>query len=468
MKSICLILISACLSFNCLSQAGPRFEIKFSEPLAVYMYVQFLSEGRPDNSFKKQFSNSVYNREKYKNLLAQFDTLQLNYSYDYSEFPVGSKIPGMTESLLKKNLVASSNLKDFKKRAVGIIPNSSLLQLSAILYEFQLVYRELVYQPNKIKFEKQLAEVTEFIKTKNLASYFDKGLFFYKSYWEESIPFEIAFYPLPNSQGFSAEAFCNNAVSALQIDNKNYTSLFGVLLHEIYHILYDEQPIQVKRNITRWFTDNPSKSSTYAYLLLNEALATAFGNGYVYESLSGKPDESDWYDRKYTDLMAKKIYPVLNEYINQKKGIDEAFINTYIKLYEENFSDWLNELDNLMCYRYVLTDNAPDFSVINKNFQYASFSQYEDQVTELSLNKMKEVAITKMVLISKDNELKLALVKKKFPKLKNWKYKAKQDFLYTVFLEDRTQLIIVNKVKNTTEKMLNGMVMLPQVNPATK
>lgn len=72
----------------------------------------------------------------------------------------------------------------------------------------------------------------------------------------------------------------------------------------------------------------------------------------------------------------------------------------------------MNELDNLMCYRYVLTDNAPDFSVINKNFQYASFSQYEDQVTELSLNKMKEVAITKMVLISKDNELKLALVKR--------------------------------------------------------
>ena len=448
------------VSGNCFAQ-GPRFEIKFSEPLAVFVFVEQLSSKHPDNTFKKQFSTSIYNREKYKSLLALFDTLRLNYTYEFDGFPYGSKMPGMTEALLKKNLVNSVNLKDFKKNSAGIIPNTTLLQLTSVLYEFQLVYRELVYQPNKIKFEKQLNELIEFAKTKNLATYFDKGLTFYKSHWDESFPFEIAVYPLPNSQGFSAEAFCNNAISALPGDTKDYTVLLSVVMHEIFHILYDEQSLIIKRNIAKWFTANSSKSSAYAYLLLNEALATSMGNGFVHETLSGKKDEGDWYDRKYIDLIAKKIYPMVADYITQKKGIDEGFVNIYIKFYEENYSEWLNEMDNLMCYRYVVTDNAGDFAVFRKFYPYSSLSQYEDQVTELSVDKLKEAPITKVIIVSKENEMKLSFIKNKFPELKDWKYKAKQDFFYSVFLKDKTQLILINTVKNTTEQMISGRITLP-------
>ena len=188
--ALSIFFLFSCL---CIFSQGPKFDIKFSEPLAIFVYVDQLSSKHPDNAFKKQFSTSIYNRDKYKTLLAQFDTLRINYSYDFEGFPYGSKTPGMTEALIKKNLIGSTNLKDFKKRAVGIVPNSTLLQLTAILYEFQLVYRELVYQPNKVKFEKQLSEITELVKTKNLSTYFDKGLIFYKSNWDESFPFENRF-----------------------------------------------------------------------------------------------------------------------------------------------------------------------------------------------------------------------------------------------------------------------------------
>lgn len=462
MKSLRCTLIFLALSFKGLAQS-PRFDVKFSEPLAIFVYVDHLSSKHPDNTFKKQFAASIYNRDKYKSLLALFDTLRINYTYEFEGFPYGSKIPGMTEALIKKNLVSSANLKDFKKRSVGLVPNSTLLQLTSILYEFQLVYRELIYQPNKIKFEKQLGEITELVKTKNLASCFDKGLSFYKAYWDDSFPFEIAFYPFPGSQGFSAEAFCNNAVSALTPETKDYNTLLGIMMHEIFHILYNEQSAIVKSNIAKWFTANPSKSSAYAYLLLNEALATAMGNGYVYESLSGKKDEGDWYDRKYIDQMAKKIYPMVADYIAQKKGIDEGFVNIYIKFYEENYTEWLNEMVNLMCYRYVISDNAADFALFRKQYPYCSLFEYEDQVTELSLDKLKATPITKVIIVSRENEKKLEQVKKKFLELKDWKYKAKQDFFYSMMLDDKTQLIIINTVKSTTEQMLSGRITLPPV-----
>jgi hypothetical protein len=66
---------------------------------------------------------------------------------------------------------------------------------------------------------------------------------------------------------------------------------------------------------------------------MNEVLATALGNGYVYEQLDGKIDDGDWYNRKYISLMAKQIYPLVTEYINEKK-IDRSFIDNYIKQYE--------------------------------------------------------------------------------------------------------------------------------------
>ncbi|WP_317899583.1 hypothetical protein [Aurantibacillus circumpalustris] len=463
MKVHCIIFVFLISSIKNFSQE-PQFDIKFSEPLAVFIYVQQLSETHPDNPFKKDFSASLYNRDKYKRLLAQFDTLRIDYVYEFEGFPYGSKMPGFTIALLKKCLMNSANLKVFKTAAVGIIPNSTLHHLTTILYEFQFIYRELVYQPNKVKFEKQLHEIVTFAKTKKLDSYFNKGLTFYRSYWDDSFPFEIAFYPYPSSSGFTAEAFCNNAISALSTDTKDYTTVLSVMLHEIFHILYDEQPVIIKKNISKWFANNRSKYSAYAYLLFNEALATSLGNGYVYESLSGKRDEGDWYDRKYINQMAKKIYPMLVDYINQKKGIDEGFINIYIKFYEENFSEWLEEMDNLMCYRYVISDNASDFGIFSKQYPYCSISQSEDEVSEVSINRMKEKPITKVIIVSKENQDKLTIIKKNFVELKDWKFKAKQDFFFSVFLEDKTQLIVVNAVKKTSEELISGRVTLPPPN----
>src|SRR5690606_2672055 len=107
----------------------------------------------------------------------------------------------------------------------------------------------------------------------------------------------------------------------------------------------------LKQEIQRWFNEHPSANAQYAYLLINEALATALGNGYVYEKLSGKPDTTEWYNVKYVNLMAKRIYPLVSEYLSQKKTIDKRFVDEYIAVYDRHFSAWTQELDNLFTNR---------------------------------------------------------------------------------------------------------------------
>ncbi|HJY13086.1 MAG TPA: hypothetical protein VJ304_09890, partial [Flavobacterium sp.] len=206
-----------------------------------------------------------------------------------------------------------------------------------------------------------------------------------------------------------------------------------------------------------YFKESKSKCSNYAYQIMNEALATALGNGYVYEQLDGKIDTQDWYNKKYINQIAKQIYPLVKEYIDQKKSIDKNFIDNYIKIYEVNFPNWINELDNIMTYRYVISENEKDFTTINQMFRYRSRTEYEDQITESSIEKMQKTPLTKVIIISRNNAEKLKLIKSKFAALKNWRFDADKEFAEKIFLEDKSQLIIVNQKNSTLEALLKLM-----------
>ncbi len=429
------------------------FTIKYSEQLAVYLFIENLSDNYPENVFKTEFQKSKYNTDQYKSIISKFDNLILDYSFRFDEYPYGSKKNMQTNDLLKKNLIETNNLTDFKLRTAGLIPNQNLNDLASFIAAFTDVYNELIYNPNKEKFEKQLDEIKKYSNDNNIAGYFEMGLLFYNSSWDNAIPFVAAFYPLPNSKGFIAQAFCNNFISAVQTDLNSNKDLFSVMMHETFHIIYDEQSLEVKKIIDRYFKENKSKCSNYAYQLMNEVLATALGNGYVFEKLDGKIDSGDWYNKKYINLMAKQIYPLVKEYINQKKSIDKNFIDTYIKLYEENFPNWINELDHIMTYRYIISENESDLRKINQLFRYRSRTEFDSEITENSITKMKDTPLTKVVVISKNNKEKIKLLKTKFPELKDWKVNADKEFANIFFLSDKSQLIIINQKESTIEML---------------
>lgn len=429
------------------------FNIKYSEQLAVFVFLQNLSENYPENVFKTEFQKSKYNTAEFQKAIAEFDQLTLEYSYNFEEFPEGSKKAMQSIDVLRKNLIETDNLKDFKIRSVGIVTNKTLNDLTRIIAVFTPIYNELIYNPNKEKFEKQLVEIAKYSNENNIEDYFETGLVFYNSTWDTAVPFEIAFYPLPNSKGFTAQSFDNNFISAIQTDLKDYKDLFSVMLHETYHIIYNEQALEVKKEIDKSFKENKSKCSIYAYHLLNEVLATSLANGYVYEKLNGKADTSDWYYQKYINLMAKEIYPMLKEYISQKKAIDKSFMYRYIGIYETKFPNWIDEMENIMAYRYMISENKSDFDVIRKKYRYRSRTENETEMTKSALEKTQKSNLTKVIIVSKNNSENLKLIQNSFKELKNWKFNATKEFDYKVLLEDKSQLLIINQKSSTLEAL---------------
>ena len=366
----------------------------------------------------------------------------------------------LTDNALQKHLIAATSWQDFKIRAMGLIPNEDLIHFTNILAVFTPIYNELIYKPNQEKFEKNFKAFSDFVHSQKTALLFDQGLQFYQSVWDKSIPFELVFYPLPSEDGFMAGAFYNYLVSAFPTNYDNeedYTVLLGVMMHESFHILFDEQPLQIKQNIEAYFRQNPSACSQYAYLLLNEVLATATGNGFVYEAIREKNYADDWYFFPYINQMAKKIYPIVQTYFKENKAIDKAFVDTYIQMYEQNFKQWLNEPTHIFTYRYILSENPKDVATISQFFPYVNAMEIEGKIEANNLEKMKNTPLTKIIIVSKDHEKQLALVKNAFPELKMWKYDAKKEFTHTVFLNDKTHLYIFNQHQTPTEKWLEGL-----------
>lgn len=438
------------------AQNKSEIHITYSKLLSTYDFVKQLSDNYPDNKYKQIFKESTFNTDYYKDLINQLDTLNLHESYDFQGYPIGQKRPVMTTSLIQRNLINSESILDFKKTTFGIIPNSELLPLSNIISEFELVYNQLVYLPNKDEVEMKIKELKSFVDKTNLFLFFDKGLTFYNAKWDVSIPINIAIIPSIKENGFTATAFLNNAVSEVPLKFEHNDVLFSVLMHEIYHTIYDEQSLAFKQEIESWFKNNPSPNSQYAYLLLNEALATTLGNGYVYEQLNGTIDKEDWYFNKYINLMAKAIYPIVKVYLDNDKPMDKNFIDEYIDIYDKHFSAWTNELDNLLTNRYIITDNPDDFNYFRKNYRYSSNYQSEVPLTQSSLERMKSTPITKVIIVSTNNENKLKMIKSTFEELKNWKISAQKEFVHTINLEDKTKLIIINQLSSSIDELFNS------------
>ncbi len=433
-----------------------KFKVDFSENYAVFEFARYLSSQYPANAFKKAFERSKYNTVEYRNLISDFNDLNYFYWYEYSTYPYGSKIGGNTYFLLSRNLIESQTLEEFKAKSFGIIPNNDLNLFYQSLSTLLPVYRTLIYHPCETKFKDQLKALQTLINSKDISYYFNQVIDFHRSSWDHSIPFTMNLYPIPDerSKGFTATAFYNLAVAGIPQGLKDYELLLSVMNHEAFHIIYDEQSLVVKNDIARWFEESTSAASRYAQLLFNEAITTALANGHVYHEMKGTHLEGAWYNNEYIAKMARSLYPFVREYLDAKRPIDRPFVEAYIEMLEQQYSDWINELPHLFMNRFLVTDSREDYYSLNRKYRYNNIEDYRDRIDELALAEMKETPVTKVIVISTDHKRKLQLIKSNFRELSDWSIAHDRDFCRAIFLQDRTFLIIINKQEKEMEKLL--------------
>ncbi len=455
MKHLILLLIILFRTITTSAQDQVTFKLAFSEPYNTYDFLTRISANYPDNELKTIFLKSIYNTPSIKGKLAQFEKIRIDYTYAFTQYPQPLKVGLMSRDVLERNLATNKTVTEFMNSSLGIIPNEDLFLLGALIEHFIPIYRELIFKPNQAAFAKQKENLTAYVNNNRFSSFFKVGLAFYHTEWNAHVPFELCLLPSLEKNSLGARAFMNVAICEASLDLKDNKALFSVAMHEIYHILYDNQSLQTKNELKQWFDNTKSTNSQYALLLLNEVLATALGNAYVMEQLNGKIEAHDWYDNKYITAMAKEIYPLVKSYIEHKRPLDEDFVKAYVAKYDTQFPAWAKELDHLMAYRYIVADEASDLSYFRKNYRKYSNQRLGSPISIAEIEKMKDLPVTRVVIVAKNHQQTLKIVKNSFAALKDVKFNYETEFVQVFHLNDNTKLLLINRVTSTMEELMN-------------
>jgi hypothetical protein len=192
-----------------------------------------------------------------------------------------------------------------------------------------------------------------------------------------SLPMEQA----PTTNGAVIE---NHAVLEV-LNGESAEQRVGVMVHEIVHYLFATASDKFHRERLEGVLRSGDPRASAAFGFMNEALATALGNGVLEARLRGDDftayfeKEKSLYGLWVIDAAAKAIFPLVKDYIDAERPMDREFVDRYFALVVESLGPQLDTLDvRLRVSAFVASDNELDAAanglprLLRINSQYGS------------------------------------------------------------------------------------------------
>ncbi|KFC21737.1 hypothetical protein [Chryseobacterium sp. FH1] len=445
MKKIILFFIVLCFAETISGQEKNFFIIQESEVYSLFNFMQTASKKQGTSStYQKYIDSKLGSNEDFKKLIKDFKSIDYNVGIVRQDYPQTRKNRRSYLDLLIPNAVKSKDVDDFNERITGILPVSEQLKIYRTLKSALPYFKQYVWNDSEPKIKKQVKELEKYNDlSSDLFIRFNR---FYKSSWDTEIPFYVALYPIPGKIGTTTAVPHGNALCVgSMVESTDVKGSLGVTLHEMCHILYHEQSIEVQTELEKYFKESKSKYAKLAYSYFNEAMATALGNGYAYKVVNkGVLDKEIWYNNPTIDLFAKAIYPLTEQYLNENKSIDKRFIDQVIDKFAETFPDCI--------YEY-----APNFNTVNiytdqldGNFIFDNFFEYFEANSVGISSPMKNVSQSPklldddssfIILLDNDQKENLNELKKAFPEIRKINYEKSMQNIS--FIDCKGRMIII-------------------------
>ena len=446
-------LIAILLLFSAVSASGAtRIQFRLSRPFGI---LNFMRAASNDAHLSQTLVTYVHDHipaadsALFYKAIRSFAAIELDNSYNFPEYPLARQKPRSLAGIINNAAIQSVSIDDFLSRIVGILPNEQWMKLKKAMIIAAPFYDEMM-QPFDNAMRKQLHALEKYnTKTDDI---FYRLKTFYGSTWSDDMPFTVSLFAIPGFKGnTTASPYSNSLALGVLTEERNHETRMGVAIHEICHVLYEEQPLKLQWKTDSVFMQSKSAYARYAYGYFDEALATACGNGWAYAQLAGSTDTGDWYDDTYINRFAKGIYADVKVYIDAGKKIDSSFVSRAINKFEQTFPDAIYEYANLLNSVNLYTDAAAhnDFNEV-----YSSLARYiritssngsypiADPQTQQQIDNADG---TQLFIVYTAHEANYALLKKKFPQIKSLD-PGKEGI--ASFYDNKKRPVVILNVKN--------------------
>ncbi|MFN8790534.1 MAG: hypothetical protein ACK5Y2_03650 [Bdellovibrionales bacterium] len=183
----------------------------------------------------------------------------------------------------------------------------------------------------------------QFLKGPDIATKIRQFAHFYSSKLPDNYTVHFSLFYRPKSnEPTSGQQIENYSISEFLSDEKPVERL-DVIIHELCHFFFENGADGKFAGLQQSFANTGKIGSRAAYNLLNEALATAFGNGMInklkmkkekWEKYSAK--DQSFYNNPHIDKAAKSILPWIEKWITEGKTLyDPGFVENYLASLEK-------------------------------------------------------------------------------------------------------------------------------------
>ncbi|MGE3681335.1 MAG: hypothetical protein AB7G93_06375 [Bdellovibrionales bacterium] len=223
------------------------------------------------------------------------------------------------------------------------------------------------------------AETARLLKSKSVQQRVDQFRRFYQSQLPAGFTMTLTLHYRPLFVAEPGSGTQMDNYSRMEFHSKEKPSrLLDVVIHELCHFLYrsgDEAKFQdLKTN----FFQLDTVESVAAYSLLNETLATVFGNGiFNHETMAPKEwavyasKENSFYNDPTIDKAAKALLPFMEKYLEEDGTLyGGKFPEKYISILKGALADSLSAPINILREIAMVTDFEPASEISDDIIRY--------------------------------------------------------------------------------------------------
>ena len=195
---------------------------------------------------------------------------------------------------------------------------------------------------------------------------------FYDSDVRDNSQFKVYVCSTDKQSGIFAKAFGNNIV--LKFNYGNRTADMCAILEQVCHRLFQTMKSNSNQAIKNYFLYNRSKNALPAYFLFDDVLAYAIGGLWTHSKLPSPHDSilPKPHNQKI-EIMANAILQTVDNYLKNRKKIDEKLLEEYIKQFDIKFPKAHENYDAMLTRITLIVENGIDIpecrNVITSKFE---------------------------------------------------------------------------------------------------
>lgn len=241
------------------------------------------------------------------------------------------------DAVMEKTALQADSAEDLVHRVSPWLGPAHSEALSQALTTLEPLYRRYYWSEASPLLAQRRTELLEHLKEGEFEINFRRAAGFFHSQLPPGERPVLALIPLIPPLGQKKVHTRGHNSGTLQVMevrvDRPLTDEAGVVFHEFAHALWWGQDLEERERWKSAFTSH-GLVGRLAYAQLNEGLATALGNGWFHQRVSGALDEGEWYADPVIDAYGKALLGVVREPLEAGRPPNDGELNDMVEAFQ--------------------------------------------------------------------------------------------------------------------------------------